>query len=369
MRDLWFDCGFKAYLSHVDGELSEPPIVTLFWCEGPMHNVLSREDPEGHEPGFRDCLDNLGYYYENIDGVTMAIYPKDKALAEAFASYFHWQWVCSLIKEDTDDVYHELYEQFAKRPEDLQRLGWRDFETLLFRIFQNQGFEPVLGPGRGDEGVDLRLVQRAPLGDVLTLVQAKRYAPDRKIGQTEVAALYGVGRLEKADSALFVTTSAYAPVSQRWAARTDGYLKLAAAEDVVQWCARASAGVIADKSSLVSPQHVARVISDVTGRVDPRIIHASGGWNITTNWFALVLKETKHAALLMGLPNVILTHDGYGQRGTHIPRLDAATVSHFSADNVWRAKRIEKDGRIRYWDGSRGYSPWDGAPCYFDLND
>lgn len=368
-RDLWFDCGFKAYLNHVGGEPAQPPVVTLLWCEGPMYTVLSGEDPEGQEAAFCDFLGSLGYYYENIDGVTMAIYPEDAELAKAFTSYFHWQWVCSLIQEDTADVYHELYEQFAKRPEDLQRLAWRDFETLLFRIFQNHGFEAILGPGRGDEGIDLRLVQRAPLGDVLTVIQAKRYAPKRKVGQTEVAALYGAGRLENAGKALFVTTSTYAPVSHRWAARTNGYLALADAEDVVRWCAKATAGIIADKSSLVSPQHVTRLISEVAGRIDPRIVHASGGWNITDNWFALVLKESKHAALLMGLPKAILTHDGYKQMGTHIPQLDASTIEYFNSDHVWRAKRFEEDGRVRYWDGKRLYHPWDGIPCYFNLCD
>ncbi len=368
-RDLWSDCGFHAYLDHVGGEPSVPPVVTMFWCEGPMYTVLSGEDPDGLEPAFSEYLSELGYSYGNYDGVTMKIYAEDAELAEAFASYFHWQWVCSLIKEDTADVYHELYEQFAKRPEDLQRLAWRDFETLLFRIFQNQGFEAFLGPGRGDEGVDLRLVQRAPLGHVLTLVQAKRYAPKRKVGQTEVAALYGVGRLEKANKTLFVTTSSYAPVSQRWAARTSGYLELAAAEDVAQWCAKASKGIIADKCSLIAPSYVARLISDVAGRTDPRIVHASGGWNMTDNWFALVLKETKHAALLMGLPKAILTHDGYGQRGTHIPKLDAATISYFTFDKVWRVTRAKEGGRVRYWDGSRLYYPWNGVPCHFNLSD
>lgn len=368
-RDLWFDCGFKSYLNHVGGEPAQPPIVTLFWCEGPMYTVLRGEDPEGHEPAFSDFIGSLGYYYENINGVYMAIYPEDEELAKAFSSYFQWQWVCSLIKEDTADVYHELYEQFAKRPEYLQRLGWRDFETLLFRVFQNHGFEAILGPGRGDEGVDLRLVQRAPLGDLLTVVQAKRYAPKRKVGQTEVAALYGVARLENAGKGLFVTTSTYAPVSQRWAERTNGYLELADAEDVVRWCAKATAGVIADKSSLVSPEHVTRLISDVAGRIDPRIVRASGGWNITDNWFALVLKESKHAALLMRLPKVILIHDGYEQKGTHVPQLNASVIDYFTPENVWRAKRFQRDGGVHYWDGERLYCPWDGAPCYFNLCD
>lgn len=368
-RDLWLDCGFKAYLSHVGGEPSEPPIVTMFWAEGPILDVLSREDADGHEPGFREHLEKLGYFYENIDGITMAIYPEDEELSKAFTAYFHWQWVCGLIKEDTADVYHELYEQFVRKPEDLQRLHWRDFETLLFRIFQNQGFEAILGPGRGDEGVDLRLIQRAPLGDILTVVQAKRYAPHRKIDHTEVAALFGVGHFEKANRSLFVTTSSYAPVAKSWAARTNGFLELAGAEEVVKWCATASAGVIADKSSLVSPTHVSRLIEDLARTPDARIVHASGGYNMTDNWFAIVLKETKHAALLMAIPAAILSHDGYEQRGTHIPLLDATTITRFSPETVWRARRTNDKYGVSYWDGNRLYQPWDGKPCRFDFCD
>lgn len=368
-NDLWSDCGFKSFLEHVDGEPSDPPVVSIFWFEGGMHSVLSGEDYDGLEPAFNDLLSAMGYHYENLNGTTIAIYPEDEQLAHAFQAYFHWQWVCSLLNEDTADVYHELYDQFAKRPEDLQRLKPRDFEILLFRLFQHQGFETVLGPGRGDEGVDIRFVQKAPLGDVLTLVQAKRYAPHRQIDQTEVSALYGSVALENADRGLFVTTSKYAPVSRRWAARTGGKLELAAGEHVVEWCTRASAGIIADKASLVSVQHVMRVISEVAGKVDPRIVHASGGWNITDNWFALVLKETKHAALLMGIPSAVLSDDGYGQRGTHIPKLDEETISLFDRGNVWRAKRSSVDDRLYYWDGTRLYAPWNGSPCHFDYCD
>ena len=83
--------------------------------------------------------------------------------------------------------------------DDLTRLHWRDFEILLARIFQAQGFEIELGPGSGDEGVDIRLLQRDPIGDVLTLVQAKRFGPRNKIDLQAVAALYGVGMAQRAD--------------------------------------------------------------------------------------------------------------------------------------------------------------------------
>jgi hypothetical protein len=368
-RGLWSDCGFKSHLKHFDCEPQDPPVVTLLICEGGLYTLLSDQDSGGREEGFNELLEKLGYWYENIDGVTMAIYANDVALASHFAAYFHWQWVCSLITEDTADVYQELYDHFARRPGDLNRLHWRDFEILLYRIFQNQGFEPELGPGRDDGGVDLRMWQRDPIGDILTLVQAKRYAAGNKIDLTQVAALYGISELESADRALFVTTSSYAPVARRFAARTSGQLELAERRDIVKWCERASAGVIADKSSLVSPGSVSRLISEVAGRKDPRVLHASYGYNTVFNDFALVVKQTKHAALLMLLPGRKISDDGYGQRGLEIPQLDGSTISRFNGEMVWRTKCEINGGRISYWDGSRLFHAWDGEAKQFDYVD
>ncbi len=88
------------------------------------------------------------------------------------------------------------------------------------------------------------------------------------------------------------------------------------------------------------------------------------------NKFALVLKETKHAALLMQLPNKIISDDGYGQRGTEIPVLDLHAMPMLKEDTVWRAKRSTNDGgRVRYWDGDNGFSTWDGKAAAFDMYD
>ncbi|WP_417691537.1 restriction endonuclease [Roseibium sp.] len=368
-HDLWFDCGFTSYSAHNGGEPGAPAVVTVLCLGGGLHRVLSGEDGEGYEPAFTRLVDGIGYEYENFDGVTIHFYPKNPDLAAAFEDYFHWQWVCSLITDDTADIYHELYEQFAAHPDRLQRLHWREFEILLFRLFQNQGFETLLGPGQGDEGVDLRLVQRSPLGDVLTFVQAKRYRADRPVKLPEVQALYGAAQLDHADNALFVTTSDYAPAPKRWAARSDGFIQLAAADEVVKWCAGAKAGVILDRASLVARDRVDGLIHAAAQGARGLVVHASGGWNITDNWFALVLKETKHAALLMGVPAVVFDHDGYGQIGRHVPKLDPTTIDLFRSENVWRATRSNDNGRIRYWDGRKLYFTWDGQPCDFNLLD
>jgi restriction endonuclease Mrr len=111
-------------------------------------------------------------------------------------------------------------------------------------------------------------LQRDPIGDVMTLVQAKKYAGHRKARLEAVAALHGNSLVEGAQKSIFVTTSAYEPVAQRFAARTSGSMKLASSEDVAKWCEAASAGIIAD---------VSHIIDDVSRYPDHRIVHAHTG--------------------------------------------------------------------------------------------
>jgi hypothetical protein len=87
------------------------------------------------------------------------------------------------------------------------------------------------------------------------------------------------------------------------------------------------------------------------------------------NDFALVIKETRHAALLMRLPACIVADDGYGQRGIEVPLLDGTTISQLNGEMVWSAKRKMDGSCVRYWDGSRSYTAWSGEPEYFDSAD
>lgn len=368
-RDLWLDSGFKEFLQHIGGEPHSPAVVTVLYTGGDLTRILD-EDLDMDGPSLREIVASLGFSCENRDGYTYYFYADGETLNSAFESYFHWKWVCSLVQQDVGDIYDELYAHFAANPDQFHRLSPRAFEILLSRVFQNQGFTAELGPGSGDGGVDIRLWQRGPLGDVLTLVQAKRYAPHRKIELDAVAALRGVMVVEEAPRGMFVTTSAYLPSARRFAARAGNVIELATTADVAQWCATAKNGIIEDKSSLVSRENVKRVLQQVSLANDPRVLHTTWGYNMTHNIFALVLKETKHAALLMSLPLRKVTDDGYGQRGTEVPSFGKDAVGRHCAKTVWRAKRtVNESGQISYWDGRHLYCTWDGAPKPFDYMD
>lgn len=363
---IWHDCGFKSHLKHASCEPSEYPVVMFFYSEGGVDELTFGE----WEVEFTALLDGLGYWAETQDSVTLAIYTDDEERIAKFYEYFHWKWVCSLLIEDTGDVYEELYSHFSRRPDDLHKLHWRDFEVLLFRIFQNHGYKALLGPGRADGGVDIRLWQENPIGDILTVVQAKRYAPHQKIEPVPVQALYGVSKADGASQALFVTTSSYTPAARKFAGRVSNELQLAEKEDIVAWCARATSGVIRDKSTLIAREAVERLVAGLATHPDARVVHATWGYNMCHNSYAIVIKETKHAALLLRIGNLEISNDGYGQRGTEVPRLDASTMNGFNEDGVRRALRsVHDDGRVSYWDGERYYTPWNGMPNRYDYMD
>lgn len=365
-KDIWFDCGFKSYAEHVDGEPSDTdPVVCVQYYSSSFEEALFGD----LEPEFMELLERHAFWYEIATHGNLHYYPVEGPRSEAYAKYFRWQWVCSLVQEDFADIYEELYSHFTKRPEDLYRLDWRSYEILLARIFQTQGFDVQLGPGQGDGGVDIRLLQRDPIGDILTLVQAKKYAPRNKIGLETVQAITGAACVENAKG-MVVTTSSYLPGAKEFAGRTSGRIALKTSNDVVDWCKTAQNGIIRDKSTLITNRTVEKLLLDVKENRGSRILHSSWGYNSTHNTFAIVLKETRHAALLMSLPMQKVTDDGYGQRGTEVPRIDASALELHRADSVWRAKkRVSKNGKESLWDGRNLFHSWDGSPVEFDYYD
>ncbi len=167
-REISDYCSVQNYLDRPGAEPLDLPVLAVISFDGELSASMNGYGDEELAISLQDLLADHGCWLEQDKSSTALVFPDEDSDYAAYTSYFHWQWVCGLVEPDTADVYEELYRHFAHRPDDLYRLEWREYETLLARIFQSQGFDVELGPGRGDEGVDIRLIQRDPIGDIVT---------------------------------------------------------------------------------------------------------------------------------------------------------------------------------------------------------
>lgn len=134
--------------------------------------------------------------------------------------WFDWDDTIQLSdlfhSESLETKYGKFFDQrfvdyLAQNFPRIDKINWRKFEGLAGEFFERAGFRVVMGPGRGDGGVDIRVWD--PTDDVkkppLILVQCKRQ--QEKVSQVVLKALWADVSDEKADSGLIVTTSALAP--------------------------------------------------------------------------------------------------------------------------------------------------------------
>jgi hypothetical protein len=371
-HEIWRDCGFQSWAERYDDEPPVNPCVLILYCQEPLDDVLSGAADGNLQNEFVDLLEDTGFHFDlESHGVASFWVADDEPLKKAYQDYYEWRWILDLIQPDYCDLYEEICQRFKRRPDDLHRLTSRQFEKLLDAIFRNNGYATKLGPGQADGGVDLHLYSNDAIGEVVTLVQARRYAKSRPIRLEAVQALSASVEDERANRGLFVTTSRFLPSAKKFAARQNRKLALATPNDLVRWSASAAQRIIRDKSKLVSRTHVRSLLKrNVKKGLEGSVFVASTGYTIVDNTFALVLKETKGAALLMKLPQDITSHDGYGQRGYHIPRLDASALSNLNGDKVFRAKKVtRKSGEVDLWGDRNLYHAWDKTPQYFDHYD
>jgi restriction system protein len=109
----------------------------------------------------------------------------------------------------------QRYIDFINRNFDqIDDINWRKFEALTAEYFSRLGFEVDIGPGRNDDGVDVRVWPSSSLPDAppAIIVQCKRQKAT--ISKVIVKALYTDVIHQNAKSGLIVTTSRLSPGAQ-----------------------------------------------------------------------------------------------------------------------------------------------------------
>jgi hypothetical protein len=132
----------------------------------------------------------------------------------------------------TGDVIRAL----SRRPNDLHMLTPRQFEQLVATLIEDMGAKVELTPESKDKGRDILAAFDTPFGELLALVECKKYRADRPVGIDIVKQfLWTVDRQDNASFGLVATTSTFTRGALEEASKHKWRLKLRDLEHITEW--------------------------------------------------------------------------------------------------------------------------------------
>lgn len=133
----------------------------------------------------------------------------------------------------------ELIAYVRKKPELLHDLSPRGFESLVAELLSDMGYEVQLTPQTRDGGRDLLAVFRVPHGEILTLVECKKFRRDRKVGIEIVERfLFTIREKDRASCGLIATTSSFSTEARALAGKYRWQLALRDFDMLKDWIAQ-----------------------------------------------------------------------------------------------------------------------------------
>ena len=144
---------------------------------------------------------------------------------------------------DLVTVDGELIAHFKRNPESMYQLDPRKFEELVALLLKDLGYDIELTKSGPDGGVDIIATQKTGVGEMLLLVDCKRYAPRRPVGVGIVRALFGITELRRASMGLLATTSFFTQPAREFQKTVRHRMSLKDYSDLVGWLSSYGSGV------------------------------------------------------------------------------------------------------------------------------
>lgn len=198
-------------------------VMTLFRLEfeKAVDIATQNEEPADLTPFLEKATKSL-----DSDGVRMALELIQETMIfhqqSPWSTFRHIEWTDTLqLKELFDSeglapTHGEFVDQrfiayLNREFESIDKINWRKFEGIAAEFFSKAGFRVEIGPGRNDDGVDVRVWPEpaTAAGPPALLVQCKRRRD--QVSKVVVKGLWADVQHEKAKSGLIVTTTKLSP--------------------------------------------------------------------------------------------------------------------------------------------------------------
>ncbi|MEP6822048.1 MAG: restriction endonuclease [Chthoniobacterales bacterium] len=134
------------------------------------------------------------------------------------------------------EVSAELIRWLARHPDHMHQLQPRKFEEVVAEIIRDMGHEVHLQKQTRDGGRDIRVIMKTPFGNLLVLVECKRWAPNNPVSVDVVRSFLHVIRDgDKANVGIIATTARFSSDAKREARKFEWLLKLKDWEQIREW--------------------------------------------------------------------------------------------------------------------------------------
>jgi len=140
------------------------------------------------------------------------------------------------ISVSVDQINKELISYLARHPSVLYEISPYKFEELVAELLIDMGYSVHLTPPTRDGGRDILAVFKIPLGEILTIVDCKRYSLSQKIGPDIIQRLLWLAdNKDKASRAMIATTTFFTSGAKDLAQEYKWRLTLSDFNDVNSW--------------------------------------------------------------------------------------------------------------------------------------
>jgi HJR/Mrr/RecB family endonuclease len=140
-----------------------------------------------------------------------------------------------IIQLDFSKISEELTSYLLNNPKAMHEISPRKFEELVAYIMEKHGYEVTLTQPTRDGGIDIFALKNEGFGNILTIVDCKKYSKNNPVGIAAVRGMYGTLQVENASHGMIATTSRFTRDASALAQEYSYQLSLKGHADILQW--------------------------------------------------------------------------------------------------------------------------------------
>jgi len=213
------------------GVLQQYEILYALAHEVPIVSVLSNENIKIQSPIISsEGIPTVNWNWNEISGIVSG-----HAHSIEYEAPENIDLESPIIRLDFSKISEELTQYILTNPDAMQNISPRKFEQLVAYIMEKRGYEVTLTQQSRDGGIDIFALKNEGFGNILTIVDCKKYSNNNPVRIAAVRCMYGTLQIESASHGIIATTSRFTQEAIDLAQEYKYQLSLKDHADILKW--------------------------------------------------------------------------------------------------------------------------------------